>query len=311
MATKSIELSAKQKCHTLSAKTKKKTKKTFRYALAQTFPRYWPQLNDEQSQRLHDLLQKAQIRNPQWFAEKKTSSSSRSIHYGLQASIRKLKFGQIKLFVLSADLKPRYVANQIILQALACNEDIRILCVPNLETLIRPLLNFSCYAFVIDNWSEFTELDQWTKSLIGDHFAVPTIIQAHFDQRKAMDVDETDASVEKVPKREEIVEVNRFYLFKDDCQENKRAFIPKSAINLKPIALELESLNKIKSDFVSLDSYESNNQASRSHGKDFHKSKKHKKTPLALYRELTVHKVQNNPNKIKKIKDKKLKKNKK
>lgn len=41
MATKPVELTKKQQTHALSAKAKKKTKKSFRYALAQTFPRYW------------------------------------------------------------------------------------------------------------------------------------------------------------------------------------------------------------------------------------------------------------------------------
>lgn len=123
-----------------------------------------------------------------------------------------------------------------------------------------------------------------------------------------MDVDEPDTSAKNVPKMDETVDVDRFYLTRDNCEENKRAFIPRNAMNLKPIALELESLNKIKSDFISLDSYESNDH---NHSKNIQKSKKHKKTPLLLYRELTVHKVQNNPNKIKKFKDKKFKKNKK
>ncbi|XP_055313761.1 uncharacterized protein LOC129575015 [Sitodiplosis mosellana] len=307
MATKSVELSTKQQIHTLSAKSKKKTKKSFRYALAQTFPRYWPQLNEQQSQQLLDLLKAAQVTNSQWFAGKKVSESCRPIHYGLQASIRKLKSGQIKLLVLSADLKPRYVANQIILQAFAANEDIRILCVPSLATGIRPILNFSCYAFVIDNWSQLAELNKWTAQLISEYFPVPATIKSYFDQRREskncqMEVDEPEIKAQQT--LEECIEVNRFYLTKEKCEPNQRAFVPKNAINLKPIELELEPLNKIKSDFITLATHNGNNDQPT-----FSKHvKKSKKRPLTLYRDLMIHKVQSKPNKVKKFKDKKNKK---
>lgn len=278
-------------------------------------------------------MKAAKVKNPQWFAEKKVSEryvyliyalafwilfyednihenhsnfSCRPIHYGLQVSIRKLKRGQIKLLVLSADLKPRYVANQIILQAFAANEHIRILCVPSLSTVMQPILNFSCYAFVIDDWSQFAELDKWTDEIISEHFTVPATIQTYFDQRRAskhcpMEVDEcVKAKPIKLP--EEIIEVNRFYLKKSESDQ--KAFVPKNTINLKPIALEIESLNKIKSDFISLATYDGDNDQPTSSKH----VKKSKKRPLAMYRELTIHKIQSNPNKVKKFKDKKNKK---
>lgn len=293
-----------------------------------------PQLDEQQSQQLHDLLRAAQAKNPQWFAEKKVSErycssfciykyrvlvlilrtqysgksfnfSCRPIHYGLQVSIRKLKSGQIKLLVLSADLKPKYVANQIILQAFAANEDIRILCVSSLANLIQPILNFSCYAFVIDDWSQFGELEKWTAEMISEHFPVPATIQKYFDQRREsknclMEVDKSNSKQIQMP--EEVIEASRYYLKKSES--NQRAFVPNNAINLKPIALEIESLNKIKSDFISLATYDGTNDQSTS-SKHFKKSKKR---PLTLYRELTIHKIQSNPNKVKKIKDKKNKK---
>lgn len=195
------------------------------------------------------------------------------------------------------------MANQIILQALATNKHIRILCVPNLDSFTQTILKFSCYAFVISNWSNLSQLDKWTADLIGEHFPVPQLIESYFDQRRektsTMEVNEPE--MKKPRLTEEMIEVNRFYLKRENCKSNERAFVPKNANNLKPIALEIESLNKIKSEFISLDTY--NN--SYSQAKQFHKkSKNNNKTPLALYRDLTVHKVQGNPNKVKKIRNK-------
>lgn len=113
-----------------------------------------------------------------------------------------------------------------------------------------------------------------------------------------MEVDEPVSKMQRSPNV--TIEVSRFYLTKDPSKQNQRAFIPKNAINLKPIALELESLNKIKSDYISLDTYDGNsNQPSLSKH-----AKKHKKRPLTLYRELTINKVQSNPKKAKKFKNK-------
>lgn len=208
------------------------------------------------------------------------------------------------------------MANQIILQALACNDDIRILCVPNLETLTRPILNFSCYAFVIDNWSQFPVLDKWTATLISENFPIPSIIETYFAQRKNNKIAAVVEPKIKPQKLNEVenIEINRFYLTRENGNDNQRAFVPKNAIDQKPITFEIESLNKIKLDFISLDTYDSHDDrptCSSNFGNLIQKRhKKHNKSPLALYRDLTVHKVQNNPNKFKKPKQKKNNKNK-
>lgn len=235
----------------------------------------------------------------------------------------------MKLLVLSADLKPRYIANQIILLALGANEGIRILCVPNMKNVFEPILNFTCYAFVIsaENLSRFAELDKWTANLIDKHFPVSPIIEAHFGNRRnknqtcppdAMDVDELEAqSCKQISSSIETVDFDQIYLTRKNCEPNRRAFVPNNAVNLKPIAFELESLNKIKSDFISLDTYDnsSGGPSTSQHPKypnEFpNKKQKKKKTPLVLYKPLIVHKVQSNPNKEKKHKNKnKNKKNK-
>lgn len=253
--------------------------------------------------------------------------SNKSVHCGLQASIRKLKSGHIKLLVLSADLKPRYVANQIIVQALANNADIRILCVPNMATFTQNLLNFPCYALVVghEHWLEMSDLNAWTANIIDENFPIPQLIKEHYAKQQDTHLSspmQVDKEFQKGKQKEKAgsksfgsdVNLKHLHLTRDNCGDNQRAFVPNNAINLKPIALEIESLNKIKSDFISFETYSnSNDEPSTSfdfksaHG--FGKQPKNKgKRPLAMYRELTIHKIQNNPNKVKKIKDKKNKK---
>lgn len=221
----------------------------------------------------------------------------------------------MKLLVISADLKPRFVVNQIILLALGANQETRILCVPNMEKLMQPIVNFPCFAFVItnDSWSRFSELDKWTADLIENHFPVSHVIEACFgpptDDKTTcrMEIDEPN---KKIPSVEEKVDFDSIYLTRGNSEPNQRVFVPKNAINMKPIALELEALNKIKSDFISLDAFDSSGGPSSSQNQNYttefqKKLKKKRRTPLVLYRALTVQKVQSNPNKVKKIKNKK------
>lgn len=266
------------------------------------------------------------------------SEAQKSIYCGLKSSIRKLKSGNIKLLVLSADLKPRYVTNQIIIQALAHNDDIQIACVPNLSTLMQNIFNFSCYAFVINdkNWSELSNLSQWIIQIIETNFPLPDEIKSHFAKRRARS-DDKKSDEEMVTSAEGRIikgkfvnfmdgndlnrmrqqklvrcnetcdaDINQLYLTRDN--PNQRSFVPKNAVDLKPIAIQLESLNKIKSDFISLDTYDgaSNFKSTQSTSNPKYAKKKSKR-PLTMYKELTIHRIQNNPNKIKKIKDKKNK----
>lgn len=230
------------------------------------------------------------------------------------------------MLVLSADLKPRYVANQIIVQALANNPDIRILCVANMTIFTQNLLNFSCYAIVVghEQWFEMSELDIWTAKMVEENFPLPQMIKEHYTKRPdsssstPMEVDEKcQISIQKETINPKSIvgvdDLRLLYLTRDNCDAHQRIFIPKNGINLKPIALDIESLNKIKSDFISLETYSnSTHEASTLDStlpKGYEKTAKKKgKQPLTLYRELTIHKIQNIPNKVKKFKDKKNKK---
>lgn len=173
-----------------------------------------------------------------------------------------------------------------------------------------------------ENWSELPELDRWTADLISTTFPLPSMMTTHLAKRKqnklncAMDVDESKTKLKRLQNSsEKCDDISDLHLFKHDTKTNQRAFVPQNGINMKPIALEIESLNKMKTDFISLATYNnSNDEASTftsSHKQSGHKhSKKMNRRPLTLYRELTIHKIQNNPNKVKIFKNKTKNKNK-
>lgn len=184
--------------------------------------------------------------------------------------MRRLKVGRIRLLVLSADLKPRYVINQIILLALARNEAIRILCVPNLEEEIKQVVDFQCLAFAIEDTdsSEFHKLFDWCQILTTERYPVPPLIGAYFDARR-----QRSSENETVPMETEtasiicgpcdVTPLSDLHLTRSNAAGGQRAFIPKNATNFKPLSFEVTSLDKIKSDFISLDAFDSDGDSSK------------------------------------------------
>lgn len=218
------------------------------------------------------------------------------------------------MLIISADLKPRYIVNQIILQAISSNEHIIIFLVSNLNNLLQELVKFSCYAFVIldDGIEQLPELYSWSKEISIKYHPIPELIDSYFKQRKRSLISKEDSKCTTEPSchsETKDVNVNSLYLTKEDSQ---RGFIPNNAINLKPSTLRVGSIKRIKADFISLDLQENDKIqfATASHPvrkkKHFKKEKK-SQASLKLYQPLIIHKVQNSSNKIKKKRNKKKK----
>lgn len=223
---------------------------------------------------------------------------------------------------MSADLKPRYVINQIILLALAKHDEISILCVSNLEEKIKSLVDFPCFAFVVtdDCSPKLTKLIDWCKLTITSHYPVPAFIQSYFKHRSNVELDssapmETNTSQEIIVQSEN-VSFDSLYLIKNNGNlgQQQRAFIPQNAINLKPLSFEVAtSLGKDQSDFISLHAFDGDdkpirtlsqpvaNQSKQSAG---NKWTKHKNQ----YQSVTINKIQGNVNKTQKNPNKKQKK---
>lgn len=227
----------------------------------------------------------------------------RPIRYGLRESIRNLETGRNKLLAISAELKPRYVVNQIILQALSCNEQINIFCIPNMESLMYDYVKFPCFAFIIieNDLPAFEKLFTWSTNVIQNIHKVPVSISSYFaegNQLEQMDMNEIEYK-ELAPHEDN---VHHLYLFEENNSFSQRAFIPKNAINLKPSTLKIDPLNQIRSDFISLNTFDHSSPISISKprkGNKLHGKKDDRKkvmTPMRLYQALTIHKIQGNSN---------------
>lgn len=189
------------------------------------------------------------------------------ITFGLSSTLRRIKNGMSRILVLSADLKPRYVINQIILLALARNETVHIFCVPNLEHEMRSLVDFACFAFAIGDveMSPWKQVFAWCKTMTIERYPVPELIRAYFDAHRRR----TSSKNETIPMETESVvaiadvPLSHVHLVRPSAAPERRAFIPTNAINLKPMSFGVTSLGKIKSDFISLDTFDSDDNSSR------------------------------------------------
>lgn len=189
------------------------------------------------------------------------------IAYGLSSSLRRIKHGGVRVLVLSADLKPRYVINQIILLALARNEAINILCVSNLEQEVKSLVDFQCFALSINDTpaSAFHKLFDWCRIVTSERYPVPQLIQTYFSARRRPSTEIKSIPMETEPESTESTEtpLSSFYLTRSSTAPEQRAFLPKNAINFKPLSFDVASLGQIKSDFISLDAFDSDGNSDK------------------------------------------------
>lgn len=176
----------------------------------------------------------------------------------MRSSLRWIKNGQAKLLLISADLKPRYVINQIILLALSKNAGTSILCVPQLELLLKEVHEFECFCMSVGDAVKASNLIGWGRKLTECHYPVPPQLVSNFAQREKatrMDVDAARAPANQ----SEAISVDTLYLRANNGEQ--RAFVPKNAINLKPLSFKVDSLAKDKNDFISIDNYNSDESA--------------------------------------------------
>lgn len=206
--------------------------------------------------------------------------------------MRNLKRGSVTLLTISADLKPRYVVNQIILLALARNENINILCVPNLAERLKAIVNFPCIAFTVlaHESHEFEALHKWCSQLIAEHHPVPRVIRDYFsshphrrEKTEKMDVTPLQPGLQN-PAAHEEVNVEHLYLRSAAASDDRqRVFVPANAVYKKKATLKPKQNS---ANFLTLDTNDSN------------------ETISIPYQSLTIHQVQGNPLKVKRKKKK-------
>lgn len=254
--------------------------------------------------------------------------------YGIRSVIQKINQGKCDILVLSADLKPRYVINQIILLALAQNHNVNVFCIQNLSEKLSNCVTFPCFAFVlkIENRScEHTnKMMEWCLKTKAQKHPVPNSIIRYYSFKSKKELLLTDAETDLLmvenkrteKKQDEAVNFNALYITKQS-KTGARIFIPDNAKNLKPQTITPATSGQ--SDFISLSNstnlddkneMQSNAAVDKTIYMPFtqilsgQKKRKwnEKKTISHKYHNLTVHKIQGNPEKVKKEKKKKVKK---
>lgn len=184
----------------------------------------------------------------------------------------------------------------MILKALASNDGITILLVSSLNSRIEQIVNFSCFAFVIldAGCQQLRQLHKWCTDIVRSHYPIPEQILSYYEQRRRTPASKDASGIGcnssiTVPLHTaaETIIVDRYHLTKKHME---RAFIPQNAANLKPVSFKVQTIKKMKSEFISLDLQDS--------GSDFHSKKKTKYqkdtsriTPV--YHPLVIHKIKN------------------
>lgn len=142
-------LTAAQQRHTLSAKKKPK-RASLKNVLAQPYTRYWPLITPDEAKHLIASLNAVR---PQQFADLNSMWKSPFCTIGLNSTLRRLNAAVgdnsssscssqptriCDLLLLAADIRPKFIIEQIILLAIGHNPHVRCLLVPDLQRLLSP-----------------------------------------------------------------------------------------------------------------------------------------------------------------------------
>lgn len=155
--------------------------------------------------------------------------------------------------------------------ALARNEAIDILCVPNLDHEMKSLVDFSCFAFAINyvDDSALHRLFAWCQTITSERYPVPELIREYFDSRRrrtSNEIESTPMEIDTATVRcdqGDDIPLGELHLTRSSTAPDQRAFIPRNAINFKSLSFEVTSLDKIKSDFISLNTFDSDDNSSK------------------------------------------------
>lgn len=299
-------ISAGQQRQTLSAK-KKPPKVQLKNVLAQPFARYWPAISPAEAAGIIRTLHAVQLPG-----DDDTPSPWKSSHciVGLRATLRHIQTGGSDVLLLSADIRPKFIVDQIILLAVGHNPHVRCLLLPGLRQLLATTLGLPtcmCVSLTRIAGSEpFAELWQAVGQLVQQH-PVPRThqrrmlrgkVSASGKQSSAMDVNVATATRHQ-PRRElPAIAVEELYV-KRSAQTGERGFVPAGTV-LRPDVTAATQW----SDYISLgNGGNSAKKPATINMSAIEQMKRKMKLPAGpkpgSYVTLTVNRVQGNPDKIK------------
>lgn len=253
---------------------------------------------------------------------------NKSIVFGLNATLRALnQDAAIEILLISADIKPRFIVEQIIFQALTKNEAIIILCVPKMCEHFKKFIKFSCLSLIILKSSEsttFANSIEWMKELSKRYpiknALAKSLKKINFYSKTGDEmVDTKPLIISKKRNTEPNVEIDFSELYLQKPNSSERSFVPDKIATKQSQLKSIEPMNNL-SDYISFndDDIEMNTEESSKQSNNVcanvqrvkTKKKKSKNIQKSVndsenlfnYVTLRVNKIQGNPNKRKKNK---------
>lgn len=144
------------------------------------------------------------------------------------------------MLFISADIKPRYAANQIILLTLFHNQQTQIFCVPNLNQELSKILPFPCFCFAIraNSGLNTKPLWEWGKLALSNSNSDRHEVLNHVQKLKAAKL--TDSVKTSTNRLSSDIEMTETVAFEDlYLVQNKsgRAFTPRKNDSLSSLSI--------------------------------------------------------------------------
>lgn len=177
------------------------------------------------------------------------------ITLGLNASIRKLKSEEISSVLISTEIKPKFIINQIICLIISNYQTTKILCVPNLKLITEEIFGISSLLMIIRN-QMLPLIENWVRNK-SENYPIPKELIQYYGNKninekqdsknipeiKIKEIKAGTSNLQKHKSSKEsnhnnVINFNDLYL-KRPSEKYQRAFIPDNAKNLKPLNFDI------------------------------------------------------------------------
>lgn len=231
-----------------------------------------------------------------------------------------MKQNIVDALILSANIKPKFIVENIMSLAIFNNPKVKIICVPELDEKLDSILGFKsclCLAFFdIAKNAQYQNLWNWLE-ICGQRFIkaqleMRQIIFPLISNKTALTAKSVEPKTKSKLSNYKTISIDDF-IVKKPSEKNERGYLPENAKEKKKSAVQNEW-----TDFISLNSDISDTQfikkpeTSKKFGFTTAATKNQKRKPIGpassqfkkgdslfKYNPLKINKIQSNPNKLK------------
>lgn len=266
-----------------------------------------PLITEEEARQIIAALSTVQLPND----DETTSSIWKSpiTTIGLNATLRLLnKDTDVNVLIISASIRPKHIVDQILMLALRQHSSIRILCVPRLNELLTESIGFSsCLCFSLSGDLTHPSLQGLLQlvNTLASRFTTPSSYLRPTPNEAKSDNPQDDGPL-KAKRQLSPICFERIYLEKPVAG---RSFVPEGTVfQSKPTNDWSEFISfgtadkSVTKRSLNTGKHQSGSQKGKPHFKKHSTTNDHKFK--ANYINLSVNRVQGNPNKVKKFKKK-------